>query len=30
MKTKLLMAAYMAAFLLPLVWDVLVNSGHPF
>jgi len=30
MKTNLmLMAAYVAAFLLPIVWDVLVNCGHP-
>jgi hypothetical protein len=31
MKTNLMLAAaYVAAFLLPLVWDVLVNGGHPF
>ena len=29
MNTKLIWAAYLAAFLLPLVWDVLVNGGHP-
>lgn len=31
MNTKLLIrAAYLAAFLLPLIWDALVNCGHPF
>ena len=30
MKTNLtILAAYVAAFLIPLVWDVLVNCGHP-
>lgn len=29
-KNLLIKAAYLAAFLLPLIWDALINCGRPF